>query len=267
MSDRGQDCRIHWKRWAGGPGLGWAGCTAAQPSTQDKGILYRSDKNAVPVGYYDAAHNQYTSDRKAHHCNTIHLFGGPISVDSKKFDDPGDSTPYNEYMALYYCSRRAMWTRNIIREINYYNESLIYYMIQHAMILYGDNDTATARAKERKMTMNDRHVALKYHTVRDWVTKGQLETRRVASKENGSDLGTKAVSGPIMDSLYLPMKGYIREVTQIFNEHEIQVSHSKVYQIQAQRDDIEAGRPNTRVIRPLPKQAQFKPVGKRGERY
>ena len=69
---------------------------------KDKGILYRSDKNAVPVGYYDAAHNQYTSDRKAHHCNTIHLFGGPISVDSKKFDDPGDSTPYNEYMALYY---------------------------------------------------------------------------------------------------------------------------------------------------------------------
>eukprot|EP01043_Picozoa_sp_COSAG02_P008062 COSAG02_NODE_251_length_27002_cov_13.799242_11_plen_65_part_00 len=35
-----------------------------------------------------------------------------------------------------------MWTRNIIREVNYYNESLIYYMIQHAMILYGDNDTA-----------------------------------------------------------------------------------------------------------------------------
>ena len=63
---------------------------------KDKGILYRSDKNAVPVGYYDVAHNQYTSDRKAHHCNTIHLFGGPISVDSKKFDDPGDSTPYNE---------------------------------------------------------------------------------------------------------------------------------------------------------------------------
>ena len=57
------------------------------------------------------------------------------------------------------------------------------------------------------------------------------------------------------------------EVTQIFNEHGIQVSHSKVYQIQVQRDDLEAGRPNTRVIRPLPKQAQFHAVGKRGERY
>ena len=58
-----------------------------------------------------------------------------------------------------------------------------------------------------------------------------------------------------------------RPVTRIFNEHGIQVSHSKVYQIQVQRDDLEAGRPNTRVIRPLPKQAQFHAVGKRGERY
>ena len=45
------------------------------------------------------------------------------------------------------------------------------------------------------------------------------------------------------------------------------LSHSKVYQIQVQRDDLEVGRPNTRVIRPLPKQAQFHAVGKRGERY
>ena len=59
----------------------------------------------------------------------------------------------------------------------------------------------------------------------------------------------------------------IREVTRIFNDHGIQVSHSKVYNIQVQRDDREAGRINTRAIRPLPKQAQFKPVGKRGERY
>ena len=52
-------------------------------------------------------------------------------------------------------------------------------MIQHAMILYGDNDTATARARERKTTMNDRHVALKYHTVRHWVAEGHLEARGV----------------------------------------------------------------------------------------
>ena len=64
----------------------------------------------------------------------------------------------------------------------------------------------------------------------------------------------------------------IREVTRIFNEHGIQtlVSHSKVYTTsrrQAQRDDHEAKRPNTRAIRPLPEQAQFRAVEVRGERY
>ena len=34
----------------------------------------------------------------------------------------------------------------------------------------------------------------------------------------------------------------IREVTRIFNDHGIQVSHSKVYNIQVKRDDREAGR-------------------------
>ena len=59
----------------------------------------------------------------------------------------------------------------------------------------------------------------------------------------------------------------VRGECSCIDDHGIQVSHSKVYNIQVKRDDHEAGRINTRAIRPLPKQAQFKPVGKRGERY
>ena len=59
----------------------------------------------------------------------------------------------------------------------------------------------------------------------------------------------------------------IREVTQMFNENGVQVSASTVHAIQAQRDDRAMGRPNTRAIRPLPKWAQFRAVGVRGERY
>ena len=45
-----------------------------------------------------------------------------------------------------------------------------------------------------------------------------------------------------------------------------QLSHPKVYNIQVQRDDREVGRPNKGAMRPLPKQAHFRAVGKRGER-
>ena len=38
--------------------------------------------------------------------------------------------------------------------------------------------------------MNDRHPALKYHTIREWVEKGELATDRVATADNHSDLYT-----------------------------------------------------------------------------
>ena len=62
----------------------------------------------------------------------------------------------------YFCFSFQFWSPGE-REVNYFNENLTYYMIRDPMVLYGDNDTATARAKERKTTMNDRHSALKYH--------------------------------------------------------------------------------------------------------
>ena len=76
------------------------------------------------------------------------------------------------------------------------------------MVLYGDNDTATARARERKLTVNDRHVALKYHTTRDWVEAGEIEPDRVGTKDNHTDIYTKATSGIVMSELYLQLKGY-----------------------------------------------------------
>ena len=53
----------------------------------------------------------------------------------------------------------------------------------------------------------------------------------------------------------------------MFNENGVQVSAPTVHAIQAQRDDRAMGRPNARAIRPLPKWAQFRAVGVRGERY
>ena len=53
----------------------------------------------------------------------------------------------------------------------------------------------------------------------------------------------------------------------MFNENGVQVSASTVHAIQAQRDGRAMGRPNARAIRPLPKWAQFRAVGVRGERY
>ena len=43
------------------------------------------------------------------HYGTVSVFaGGPIGAEFKKQDDIGDSTAYNETMALYHCSRSSV---------------------------------------------------------------------------------------------------------------------------------------------------------------
>ena len=71
------------------------------------GIRFYSNGCTEPCIFYDAGHNQYASDSKAHHGNVAVFAGGPVGNDSKKHDDVGDSTPMNEYMALYWAARRG----------------------------------------------------------------------------------------------------------------------------------------------------------------
>jgi hypothetical protein len=71
-----------------------------------EGSRFYSNGNTVQFFHYDAGHNQYASDSKAHHGHVAVFAGGPVGNESKKHEDLGDSTPYNEYMALYWCGRR-----------------------------------------------------------------------------------------------------------------------------------------------------------------
>ena len=175
---------------------------------KEKGILYSSAGNRVPVAFYDSAHSQYHDDRRAHHCCLVHLFGGPISIDSKKHDDLGDSTPYNEYMALFHSIRRSDWVTHLLQEISYYDPTLLFFMTKDPIIHFGDNSTATVRAKEHKTTINNRHVALKYHFIRDAFLKRRIVTDFVGTADNHSDLGTKATSPGTFKKLVMRMKGY-----------------------------------------------------------
>ena len=71
-----------------------------------------------------------------------------------------------------------------------------------------DNTTATVRAKEHKTTINNRHVALKYHFIRDAFLKRRIVTDFVGTADNHSDLGTKATSPGTFKKLVMRMKGY-----------------------------------------------------------
>ena len=107
--------------------------------------------------------------------------GGPVRNESKKHEGLGESTPYNEYMALhvYWCGRRGRWWYQLIHEMDDVCrrrgiEPKFAEMIAVAIKLYGDNDAATAQAKEIRLTAKSRHVFLAQRIV-------NLYTRSVES--------------------------------------------------------------------------------------
>jgi hypothetical protein len=173
-------------------------------NNKSRGIKYSSNGNDRPIFLYDSGHNQYTQDRRGHHGYTCNFAGGPICYESKKHDDLGDSTPYNEYMALYHATRRAVWISQLISEMGKKFEMYI----DRPILMLGDNDAATTAAREKRITPTNRHIALKYHYSREQCMNGIIRTERVASMNNTSDLHSKAVTTPIFKKLMPGLKGY-----------------------------------------------------------
>ena len=89
--------------------------------------------------------------------------------------------------------------------------------------LYGDNDTATAAAKEIRLSAKSRHTTLKYHMIREICdeVKGECQTR-VPSADYIADYHSKAVSVSIWNVLTPKMSGY----DQIFPYTNDYVPHS-----------------------------------------
>ena len=51
-----------------------------------EGSRFYSNGSTVPFFHYDARHNQYASDSKAHHGHVAVFAGGPVGNESKKHE-------------------------------------------------------------------------------------------------------------------------------------------------------------------------------------
>ena len=141
------------------------------------------------------------------------LADGPIGAESKRHPELGDSTPYSEYMAAYYASKRGVSTYQFIHELDEVTrikglKPKFAHMIEQPIILYGDNDVATQVSKERRTQPRSRHWLLKFHALRDHIKKGFTLTKRVPSNDNCADGYTKSLTTSDWSNIGMKSKGY-----------------------------------------------------------
>ena len=111
----------------------------------------------------------------------LHLIGSRVSTLSPSHPSrPRWTLP--EIMAASHCALELMFVKGLLAEMG---------VAQDKPILYVDNESAVALAKDRRSCHKSRHIERRYLKVREFVEMGEMDVMHVPTDENPADLFTK----------------------------------------------------------------------------
>lgn len=155
--------------------------------TINEKLTFRKSGPLNITGFCDADWAN-SDDRKSitGYCFQISTTGPLISWKSRKQPTVALSTCEAEYMSLVSAAQEGKYLISIINEITSSNLRKFH--------LFGDNQGAIALAKNPIKHQRSKHVDIKYHFIRDEITKENLVIDYVPSENNVADMFTKPVS-------------------------------------------------------------------------
>ena len=113
--------------------------------------------------------------------------GGPVSWQSRKLSCVALSTSEAEYIALTSAAQEAVWLCQLISELEQQKKK--------KMIIYEDNQSTICLSKNPQFHERSKHIAIRYHYIRDQVKDGVVDIRYCNTEEILADMFTKGLSG------------------------------------------------------------------------
>jgi hypothetical protein len=190
----------------------------------DSMLYWSVCRGEIVVGFADANLGD-EKETKANSGYCVWVFGCPVAWATKKQPFTCDSTASAEYVALSVASKMLMWIRHLVLEMLSITHKTQYPQITNTKTdsifipnisnryssdtkqkgesqlqanLYGDNNASLTNVNDIHIfSKAQRHLARKYHLVRELVLSGELKVSRVSSKLNLADIFTKPVSKEI----------------------------------------------------------------------
>ena len=118
---------------------------------------------------------------------------GAISWRSCKQDTTTNSTTEAEYIAVNEVAKEAVWIRKFIQELE------VVPSIESPITIYCDNSGAVANAIEPRAHQRAKHIARKYHLIRDIIQRSDVTITKIASANNVVDPLTKALTQKVFE--------------------------------------------------------------------
>ncbi|KAL7000929.1 hypothetical protein U1Q18_052374 [Sarracenia purpurea var. burkii] len=154
--------------------------------TADHGILFARQQGQISVvGYVDADYAGGVDDRRSTTGYVFTLAGGPICWRSMVQPLVALSTTESEYMAVTEAGKEALWLKGFVKELG---------IDQGGVQLHCDSQSAIYLAKHQVYHARTKHIAVRFHKVRELIAMGDVVLEKVHTSENAADMLTKTVT-------------------------------------------------------------------------
>jgi hypothetical protein len=154
-------------------------------STTNVGITFDSASALQLIGYSDSDWASCTETRRSTTGFIFFLSGGPISWKSKLQPTVALSSSEAEYMALSTAAQEAIALQALLADFGVNYDS--------GVTIYEDNTGAEAMAKNASHYSKTKHIHIRYHFIRELVSRGQIVVERMSTENMLADILTKAL--------------------------------------------------------------------------
>lgn len=158
--------------------------------TRDTGLLFGRQGRVDTVqldAFSDADWASEKADRISVSGWIARVNGDPVSWQSKKQSSVALSTCESELYAECAATQELMWLRGLMRELR---------IPRQVAILFGDNQSAIATAKNGVRSERTKHIDIKYHFITDVIERGRMHVEWIPTEQQQADILTKALNAP-----------------------------------------------------------------------
>ena len=138
------------------------------------------------IGYVDADWASDPNDRRSITGYVFTLAGTAISWSSKRQHSVALSSTEAEYMAATHATKEAIWLHGLLVELGRISAG-------YSIPLLIDNQSAIALIKNPEHHERTKHIAIRYHFIRDIYEAGTIELEYVPTGDQVADVLTKAL--------------------------------------------------------------------------
>ena len=156
--------------------------------TKDMFLVYGGEEELVVNGYTDASFQTDVDDSKSQSGYVFTLNGGAVSWKSSKQDTVAHSTMEAEYYAAAEASMESVWIKQFLTDLGVVPSA------SSPLDLYCDNSGTIAIAKEPRNHQKTKHFMRRFHLIRQFVERGEINLCKIHTDLNVADPLTKPLT-------------------------------------------------------------------------